>query len=474
MARAAKSAGGAGVRVFPAQPPEPGRRGFGATWWGREWVTALEQTSMDSGRLSRGRSYARAGAVGEITVKPGRLTAKVRGSAPRPYSSGIRLGILTDAEWDRLLDVVAAKALHIAALLDRDMPQGLVDDAAAAGVHLLPHGSELEPSCSCPDWGYPCKHAAALCYQIARIMDEDPFVLLLMRGRDEPAIMAELHRRNTVRAAVERSADDQHEHEAAAVPSPRRPKQGTPAREAFAAWPAVAAAADPPPLPDPVAETGEPAVLDASEPAPGVDPSALELLAADAAARAKALLDAYLSAAPEPELAPEREPDRDIPPLIPALDPRRDAVRLLAGRHHDVDVFARLVAVSGAEPMQMARGIRAWRHGGPAGLDVLEEPWTPPADDLARARALIAAGWEGEDPPTAKIWRNRWTFAGHGVQLRYGRDGRWYPYLHRDGDWFPSGPPSSDPLTLLTELLDQSPDRPDPEPAPRRASSRSR
>ena len=218
MARAAKSAGGAGVRVFPAQPPEPGRRGFGATWWGREWVTALEQTSMDSGRLSRGRSYARAGAVGEITVKPGRLTAKVRGSAPRPYSSGIRLGILTDAEWDRLLDVVAAKALHIAALLDRDMPQGLVDDAAAAGVHLLPHGSELEPSCSCPDWGYPCKHAAALCYQIARIMDEDPFVLLLMRGRDEPAIMAELHRRNTVRAAVERSADDQHEHDQTSNP----------------------------------------------------------------------------------------------------------------------------------------------------------------------------------------------------------------------------------------------------------------
>ena len=41
---------------------------------------------------------------------------------------------------------------------------------------------DLIPDCSCPDNGYPCKHAAALCYQTARLLDEDPFVLFLTQS----------------------------------------------------------------------------------------------------------------------------------------------------------------------------------------------------------------------------------------------------------------------------------------------------
>ncbi|WP_411577350.1 SWIM zinc finger family protein [Streptomyces sp. HUAS TT20] len=58
---------------------------------------------------------------------------------------------------------MAARAGHIAALLDGDMPTELVKDALKAGVRPLPSANDLEPSCSCPGWGYPCKHAAALC-----------------------------------------------------------------------------------------------------------------------------------------------------------------------------------------------------------------------------------------------------------------------------------------------------------------------
>ena len=458
MARPKKTAQRDDVRLFPALPPSPGRRGFADSWWGKAWIAALEETSMDSGRLSRGRTYARSGAVGDITVSTGRITANVHGSRPRPYTSTVYIRALNDSEWDRLLDAVAAKALHLAALLDRDMPEGLADDAADAGVHLLPHGNELEPECSCPDWGYPCKHAAALCYQVSRILDEDPFVLLLMRGRDEPAVMAELHRRNAAHAAVEQALDKQ----SATVPHARRSSFGVPAREVFAAR---VPSPVPPLLPAPVDEVGPPPVLDTSEEPPGINALALELLAADAAARAKTLLDAYLS---------DDAPADDGPaPLIPSLDARRDAVRLLAGDHRDADVFARLVGAFDIEPMHMVRSILAWRFGGNPGLDVLEEPWTLPADEQSRARALFAAGWEDEEPPAFKAWRNRWTFTEHGAQLRYGRDGRWYPYHRRDGEWFPAGPPNRDPVAALTESLDQPPSRPEP-PSTRGASSRSR
>ena len=39
------------------------------------------------------------------------------------------------------------RAGHIAALLDREMPPHLVEDAAAAGVELLPGIGDLEPRC---------------------------------------------------------------------------------------------------------------------------------------------------------------------------------------------------------------------------------------------------------------------------------------------------------------------------------------
>ncbi|OSC47127.1 hypothetical protein B5181_42380, partial [Streptomyces sp. 4F] len=70
---------------------------------------------------------------------------------------------------------------HIAALLDKELPHSLAD----CGVPLLPGPGDLAPQCSCPDSGHPCKHAAALCYQTARLLDADPFVLLLLRGRGE-------------------------------------------------------------------------------------------------------------------------------------------------------------------------------------------------------------------------------------------------------------------------------------------------
>src|SRR4029077_3395304 len=45
---------------------------------------------------------------------------------------------------------------------------------------------------SCPDWAIPCKHAAAVCYLVADRMDEDPFTILLLRGRSREQALAGL------------------------------------------------------------------------------------------------------------------------------------------------------------------------------------------------------------------------------------------------------------------------------------------
>ncbi|WP_079054568.1 SWIM zinc finger family protein, partial [Streptomyces graminilatus] len=199
-------------RTFPTFPALPASAngqtssrgdGFAESWWGNAWVAALEEGALDAARLLRGRGYAAKGHVDAITVTPGLVLAYVQGSRPRPYRVQVRLRTLGDQEWERFLEAAVERPGHIAALLDKEMPQSLAD----CGAPLLPGPGDLDPLCSCPDSGHPCKHAAALCYQTARLLDADPFVLLLLRGRGEREVLDELSRRNAARAA--RAAQEQ-------------------------------------------------------------------------------------------------------------------------------------------------------------------------------------------------------------------------------------------------------------------------
>jgi SWIM zinc finger len=349
-------------------------------------------------------------------VSPGRIAAPVHGSRPRPYRTVVHVEQLTEAQWERFLDEVAGRAGHIAALLDRDMPHDLVDAAADAGVPLLPDVGDLDPECTCPDWGYPCKHAAALSYQAAWLLDQDPFVLLLMRGRGEQELLDELQRRNAEQAAV------------LDVRPPERdsPRRGTLAAEAYAA-PAR-------PLPPPP-EVPDDRVGFSVEfaPAAGIEPDALQLLVHDAALRARELL-----AAADP-LDGARE-----------FTMEEDTVRLLASHP---ELSSRFPPAG-----SLAREVQAWRYGGRAGLDVFAHPWTPPAGDLAGAQSAIEELWldGGDEVPELRGWRNRWTLTwpetGEHWQLRYGRDGRWYPYRRQGSDWWPAGPPDPDPAGALALL----------------------
>ncbi|WP_405015252.1 SWIM zinc finger family protein [Kitasatospora sp. NBC_01539] len=432
------------TRIFPPLPPAPGRRSFAESWWGNAWVEALEGPQRSAtGRLARGRTYARAGNVGEITVTPGRVSARVRGSCRTPYRTSMDLPRLTDRDWDLLLDAAAGRAGHIAALLDHDMPTALADDAARAGVRLLPRQGELTPDCSCPDWGHPCKHAAAVYYQVARLLDEDPFVLLLLRGRGEHELMDELQRRNAARAAAE---------DITPTGTPPAAPRGVPAREAFAA-----ARSGIPPVPAPPAPVEQPGkaarFADTDGPAPGVDPSALEFLVTDTAARAALLLHHALLPLPGAGRS-----DADLTRTGSGVD--EDLVRLAAAAPPP-HVLARLADSGGRTPEGLTRAVRAWHHGGAPALHVLDGTWEPDPRQIAAARDTIKQAWEGERPPALRTTRNRLTVIARDAQLRLAIDGRWYPYRKQHGTWWPAGPADPDPATALATLLTLLPD---PEP----------
>ncbi|SFN12361.1 Uncharacterized conserved protein, contains Zn finger domain [Streptomyces sp. cf124] len=419
---AAPSRDGELRRTFRPFPPRASAgETFAESWWGNAWVAALEEGALDAARLARGRAYADKGHVDAITVTPGLVLAYVHGSRPRPYRVQLRLRTLDDAEWDRFLDAAAEQPGHIAALLDKELPHTLAGSGPAPdrGVRLLPGPRELEPRCSCPDFGHPCKHAAALCYQTARLLDEDPFVLLLLRGRGERELLDALSRRNAARAA--RAAQEQ---EPAPLPGVR-------AGDALAprTLPPLPAPAPPPPHPEqPPVYPGAPG---------GPDPFALDQLATDAAARAHALLTTG------------RDP-------VAELTLWQDAVRLAAARPGSGltattrALYSSLAAATGRTPADLARAVAAWRQGGLEGLAVLEEPWDPPAGRFDRARPLLLAA----DLPAFRPWRNHLTHPHGHLQLRLGHDGLWYAYESDPGhdDWWPRGTPDLDPVGALTGL----------------------
>ena len=340
---AAPSRDGELRRTFPAFPsrasPAPADARFAETWWGNAWVTALEEGALDAKRLARGRSYAEQGHVDAITVTPGLVLAYVQGSRPRPYRVQVRLRTLDDADWARFLDAAAERPGHIAALLDKELPQSLAD----CGVPLLPGPRDLEPHCSCPDRGHPCKHAAALCYQTARLLDADPFVLLLLRGRGERDLLDALSRLSAARAA--RAAQEQ---EPAPLPGVRATEALAPRRL--------------PPLPMPLPVPAHPEQPPVYPAAPGgPDPFALDQLATDAAARAHALLSTG------------RDP-------VAELTLWQDAVRLAAARP--------------------GSGLTAGTRALYASLAVRRRPHSRRAGPRGRR---LAAGRRSKDSPS---WRN--------------------------------------------------------------------
>ncbi|MDX3575267.1 SWIM zinc finger family protein, partial [Streptomyces sp. ID05-47C] len=342
--------------TYPAFPPGPVGEGggFAETWWGNAWVTALEEGALDAKRLARGRGYAEQGHVDAITVTPGLVLAYVRGSRARPYRVQVRLRTLGEEDWERFLDAAAERPGHIAALLDKEMPESLAD----CGVPLLPGPGDLAPQCSCPDHGHPCKHVAALCYQTARLLDADPFVLLLLRGRGERELLDALSRRSAARAA--RAAQEQEPE----------PVPGVRATDALAARRL-------PPLPAPLPAPLHPEQPPAYPSVPnGPDSFALDQLASDAAVRAHALLTTGHDE-------------------IGALTLWQDAVRLAAARPGSGltatsrALYTSLATAVGRTPAELARAVAAWRQGGPDGLAVLEDVWDPPAGRFDRARPLL-------------------------------------------------------------------------------------
>jgi uncharacterized Zn finger protein len=179
------------------EPIEISGREIARTWWGKSWNENLERYSDYDNRLPRGRTYVRSGSVLDLKITSNLITAVVSGSRPQPYRIEIRIKQLNQRNEQALMKKSRSSLDSMQSLLSGEFPSDLKGVFLAEGTGLFPAPSEIEFSCSCPDWASMCKHVAAALYGTAVRLDEKPELFFVLRGVQISSFVGEVVKHET-------------------------------------------------------------------------------------------------------------------------------------------------------------------------------------------------------------------------------------------------------------------------------------
>jgi len=167
------------------------------TWWGKAWNDNLESYSDYSNRIGRGKSYVRSGAVLDLKIAPGKITALVQGSRAKPYKVEIIIEPLSENTWKTITKACEGKIESLQELIDGKFPKTLAELFTVQGKGLFPAPKEISLNCSCPDWANMCKHVAAVLYGVGARLDENPELFFSLRNVNIDQLVSKAIAQNT-------------------------------------------------------------------------------------------------------------------------------------------------------------------------------------------------------------------------------------------------------------------------------------
>lgn len=150
-------------------------------WWGKAWCDNLEKYADYESRLDRGKRYVRSGAVVDLKINKGKISAKVQGNRKAPYKVEIRISPLSEERCQEIIRKCGNQIENLGALLEGNFPEGL-QELFLGDMGLFPTPKEISFSCSCPDWALLCKHVAASLYGVGVRLDKEPLLFFRLRG----------------------------------------------------------------------------------------------------------------------------------------------------------------------------------------------------------------------------------------------------------------------------------------------------
>jgi uncharacterized Zn finger protein len=172
----------------PVSPVVIEGRTIARTFWGRAWCDNLERYSDFANRLPRGRTYLRNGSVMDLQISGGEIEALVSGS--EIYKVRVKVKPVSKARWRSICSDCAGTIDSVVELLQGRFSQGVMERLCRQKAGLFPSPSEIELSCSCPDWALMCKHVAAVLYGIGARLDHQPELLFRLHKVDEKELIA--------------------------------------------------------------------------------------------------------------------------------------------------------------------------------------------------------------------------------------------------------------------------------------------
>jgi len=175
-----------------APPRGAAPSGGNRSWWSGRWLRALSAW-LGPTLLATGRLYVRRDQVKDVNVDVGAVSATVYEPTGGAYH--VRIGVTTfpDEVWEKAVRLMSQKVAYAASLANDEIPRDVEDVFRGAGVGLFPERrAEFDAECTCPEWATYCAHVAAVLMLLGDMLDEDPFILFLLRGRTREQLMAEL------------------------------------------------------------------------------------------------------------------------------------------------------------------------------------------------------------------------------------------------------------------------------------------
>ncbi len=189
-------------------------------WWARRWEAVMQELGIGTESSAAARGAYR---VKRLEVVAGGISAVVQDKEMGACAIDVRLATPTAEQWERVAEVLSGQPLVSTQLVSGTVPPEMEQLFTDAGAHLLPtSASEFASQCSCCSPA-PCRHLPLVFTLFAEMLEDDPTLLLLLRGRDRQQLLrASNEARPAPAAAVQSQPAQQPTQEQPALRNPQQ------------------------------------------------------------------------------------------------------------------------------------------------------------------------------------------------------------------------------------------------------------